>query len=372
MKEIGADDLKRKLESGEPVAVVDIREADEYADWRIEESINLPVYNALNAGNTEALTPHLGTLSNNRPLVAVCRTGSTSKLAARIFESAGFEAYSLAGGMRGWSTMWSEARISISGRSEVAYFQIRRNAKGCLSYLLGSHGSAIVVDPCLDKSVYLNIAAREGLHITHVLETHVHADHISRVRALVKATGAECQMPDNERVNFPYLPLHDGARWSVGGITIEAIATPGHTHESMSYLIDERTLLTGDTLFVESIGRPDLEKGDAGAEMGARMLYHSLRDRILTLSDGVWIFPAHYGRPLSFDGVPVVASLGDLKSRLDMLALDEESFVRTVLSGLKAKPPNFKNIVAINEGKADLEGADYLELEAGPNRCAVR
>jgi glyoxylase-like metal-dependent hydrolase (beta-lactamase superfamily II)/rhodanese-related sulfurtransferase len=371
MKEIDAEELKRRIESGGPFTIVDIRETEEYADWRIQESINLPVYNALNAGNMGALTPHLETLPGNRPLVAVCRTGSTSKLAALILESAGFETYILTGGMRGWSTMWSEARISIAGRSEVSYFQIRRNGKGCFSYLMGSHGTATVVDPCLDKSVYLDVAAREGLHITHVLETHIHADHISRARTLAKASGARYLLPENERVNFPYSPVYDGARWSIGNITIEAIGTPGHTRESMSYLIDERTLLTGDTLFVESIGRPDLEKGDAGAELGARMLYQSLHKRILKLPDSVWVFPAHSSRPLAFDGVPVVASLGNLKAGLKMLTLDEESFVRTVLSGLQAKPSNFKNIIAINEGKVDFEGADYLALEAGPNRCAV-
>jgi glyoxylase-like metal-dependent hydrolase (beta-lactamase superfamily II) len=137
-------------------------------------------------------------------------------------------------------------------------------------------------------------------------------------------------------------------------------------------LIDREALLTGDTLFVESVGRPDLEKGDAGAEAGARMLHHSLHDKILELAGNTGIYPAHYGRPIGFDRVPVGALLSELKSKLGLLELDEQRFVQTVLSNLQAKPPNFQRIIAINEGKAKLGWIDPLDLEAGPNRCAVR
>jgi len=367
------DDLKQLLESGKPVAVVDIREANEYNDWHIHDSTNIPVYNALNRGNTDALTPHIKSLPNDRPIVTVCRMGNTSKLAAHILELSGYDASSLIGGMHGWSTMWSEARIHLASRKDAVFLQVRRNGKGCLSYLLGSHGEATVVDPCVDESVYIQIAKREGLIIKHVLETHLHADHLSRARTLCQTTDAQQLLPTNKRAIYPYTPIRDGDKLSIGGgISIEVIATPGHTGESICYLVEGEALLTGDTLFVESVGRPDLEKGDAGADAGARMLYRSLQERILSLPDFVRIYPAHYSQPLGFDPVPVSAELGELKSTIDLLSIGEENFVQSVLSSLQAKPPNFHAIIAINEGKTDLGSTNPIELEAGPNRCAVR
>ena len=320
MKEMTGDDLKQLLESGKPVAVVDIREANEYSDWHIHNSTNIPVYNALNSGNTDALIPHIDTLPNDRPIITVCHRGNTSKLAAHILESSGYDASSLIGGMRGWSTMWSEARIHLAARKDVLFLQIRRNGKGCLSYLLGSHGEAAIVDPCVDESVYIQIAKREGLMIKHILETHIHADHLSRARALCRTTGAQHLLPTTNRAAYSFTPMNDRNKLHIGEVSVEVIATPGHTGESVCYLVEGEALLTGDTLFVESVGRPDLEKGDAGADAGARMLYRSLQERILRLPDLVRIYPAHYSQPLGFDAVPVRAELGELKSTIDLLS----------------------------------------------------
>jgi len=371
MGQITASELKRKLELGETVAVVDIREANEYSDWRIHGSLNMPVYDALNAGDVKPLRQRVAGLPDDRPIVAVCRRGNTSKIAAQMLESLGYDASSLIGGMRGWSMMWSEARIPLTGRKDVTFIQIRRNGKGCLSYLFGSNGQAAVVDPCVDELVYTEIAKREGLRITHVFDTHVHADHISRARALSKATDAELTMPANQRAVFSFHAIHDGQTIRIGDSTVEAITTPGHTDESMCYLIDGEALLTGDTLFVEGVGRPDLEKGNAGAERGARLLYRSLHERILKFSEVLRIYPAHYSVPLPFDGVAVAATLGELRSKLELLTTNEEEFVSTILSNLLAKPPNFHIVISINEGKTNSSSIDLLDLEAGPNRCAV-
>jgi len=250
--------------------------------------------------------------------------------------------------------------------------QIRRNGKGCLSYLFGSKGEAIVVDPCVHESVYRGIAEREGLNITHIAETHVHADHLSRGRDLSKSTGASLLLPTNHRVAYQYTPVRDGQEIRIGDISVRAITTPGHTGESLSYLVGEEAILTGDTLFVESVGRPDLEKGDAGAEAGARTLYKSLQERLLNLSGIVKVCPGHVSWPLGFDGESVVATLDDVKSGIDLLRADEETFVNTILSSLGAKPPNFQQVIAVNEGRADLPVADPIDLEAGPNRCAIQ
>jgi len=370
MSEITPSQLKSRLASGEPVSILDIREAPEYEAWHIHGSTNLPVYEALRRGSFDALAAGAEALPADRPVVAVCRAGVVSRRAVDWLRGRGFTATSLAGGIRGWGAVWSEAPVRRFEAEGLRLIQVRRNGKGCLSYVLGARGKAIVVDPSVDAGAYVEIAEREGLCIERVLETHVHADHLSRARDLCRAVGARLVLPPNERVGFAYDALRDGERLDVGGIVVEAIATPGHTAESTCYLVAGHALLTGDTLFLDSVGRPDLERGDAGAEDGACALYRSLHERVLARRDGAWVYPAHHSGPLGFDGVALERSLETIAAAQPLLSADEERFVATILGALPPKPPNHVRIIAVNEGRLGTEGIDALDLEAGPNRCA--
>ena len=255
MTEITVSELKTRLEAGEPVAVVDIRESDEYTGWHIYGSRNVPVYNAIGSNRLDLVERGAKDLPADHLVVTVCRVGLRSRTAAAAFRQLGLDAVSLIGGIRGWGAVWTEARIVLESGPDATFLQIRRNGKGCLSYLIGTDGEAVVVDPSVEVSAYLDIAEREGLRVTHVLETHVHADHLSRARELCTITGAELVMPPNDRVTYPYTPIEDGGVLPVGGLSLEAIATPGHTGESTCYLVNGEALLTGDTLFVESVAR---------------------------------------------------------------------------------------------------------------------
>lgn len=372
MSDITPEQLKKRLVAGDSIAVVDIRESDAYEDWHIDGSTNLPVYDALKAGNDGALEARLDELPRDRPIVAVCNVGRTSKLAVDVLRRHGLDAVSLAGGIRGWSLVHTEAPLSLRSAPNATVIQVRRNGKGCLSYILIDGGSAVVVDPAVSATVYLDIARRNGATITHVLETHVHADHISRAGDLARQAGATLHLPANDRVTFEYEPLRDGDALTVGDLTIRVIATPGHTGESVCYRINDELLLTGDTLFTDSVGRPDLEKGDAGTEPGAEALYQSLHEKLLDLPDHVRIAPAHTAGEIGFDGTPIVATLGDLRKRIALLTAPRDQFTEAVLAGLTEKPPSFTEIIAINEGRDDLAGRSAVDLEAGPNRCAVR
>ncbi|MCH8259703.1 MAG: MBL fold metallo-hydrolase [Planctomycetes bacterium] len=371
MKEITNRQLTEMFEAGSPVTVIDVREPEAFASWHIEGSRNIPVGASLRSGDAAPLQHAAKDLPQDRPVVAVCNAGITSQKAAQVLESLGRDSYSLIGGMRGWSLAWSEARLALRSRPEAVFIQLRRHGKGCLSYLLGSAGAAVVVDPSLGIEVYQDIAQREGLTITTVVETHVHADHFSRARALCEAVGADLLIPRNQRVTFDYTPVEHGQTIEIGELKMQAIATPGHTGESTCYLIEDEALLSGDTLFVQSVGRPDLEKGDAGAEAGAHMLYNTLHDRLLSLGASITIYPAHTGSEIGFNGKPVSATLGEIKAEVELLSADEDSFVATILASLTAKPPNHECVISINEGKSDLGDADPLDIEAGPNRCAA-
>jgi glyoxylase-like metal-dependent hydrolase (beta-lactamase superfamily II)/rhodanese-related sulfurtransferase len=372
MSEITADQLKDQLgaASGQPV-VLDIRPRSEYEAWHIEGAINLPVYDSLKAGNVEEAVKAFETLPADRPLVAVCRAGFISQKAAHVLERMHRQVVSLQGGMRGWGAVWTEAPIPLSSVPSATLLQVRRNGKGCLSYVLVDGREAAVIDPSVSTDAYLELAARHGARVTKVLETHVHADHLSRARDLAMHTQAELIYPENDRVTVLYRAVRDGDRLRVGAVELEVIATPGHTGESVCYRIGGDVLLTGDTLFTSAVGRPDLEKGNAGAEKGAHTLWASLHKKVEGLPGSLRVLPAHHATAIGFDGTPVAATLADLRTRLELLQVPEDAFVATVLRSLQAKPPNFEMVIAVNEGKAGLEGIDPLDVEAGPNRCAV-
>lgn len=370
-KEITAEELKAKLEAGEDIEVIDIREADEYEAWHIHPSRNIPIYNALNSGNIQPLLANADQVPKDKPVILCCRVGNTSGVTSQILNNMGFDTYSLIGGMHGWSGVASEAAITLNSQPEARVSQIRRNGKGCLSYLIGSRGEAAVIDPSVDVSAYQQIAERENLKITKVIETHVHADHLSRALELCQATGAEYYLPDNDRVSFSYSAMEEGDEISVGELKLKVIETPGHTGESVCLLLEDEALFTGDTLFVNSVGRPDLEKGDAGAQEGAALLYHSLRDKIMTLPGRLRVLPGHHSKPIGFNGEPIEAQLEELQANLPLLKMERQQFIRRILSALSEKPPNFDIILAINEGKQTLRYFNPLDLEAGPNRCAA-
>jgi len=246
--------------------------------------------------------------------------------------------------------------------------QLRRTGKGCLSYLIGSQGDAVVIDASLDPQVYHRVAGEHGWRIRTILETHVHADHLSRARALASDTGARLCLPTTDRVSFEFAPLKDGDIVRVGPAGLRVLHKPGHTPESACYLLDERALFTGDTLFLEAVGRPDLEATTDQSRRRAHVLHASLQ-RLLALPPETVILPAHASEPVAFDGRPVSATLREVQERKSLLRETEQTFVSQILTRLPPTPPNHHRIVVLNE--AGTLPDDPTELEAGANRCAV-
>jgi glyoxylase-like metal-dependent hydrolase (beta-lactamase superfamily II) len=293
--------------------------------------------------------------------------------------------------MKAWSRAWNTAEVPVpqagpGGTGPTArVIQVRRTGKGCLSYLIGGDGQAVVIDASVEPEVYMSLAATEGWTITAVLDTHVHADHLSRSRALAAAcsgrplgtstTDATVYLPAQQRVSYPFSPLRDGDKIAVGSARITVLATPGHTPESVSYLLaggpDDpvQPVFTGDTLFLAGVGRPDLEASEDEARARAHLLYHSLQ-RLRTLPPETIILPAHTSEPVSFDGQPVTASLAQVQRQVAALHLAEDAFVDSILARIPPTPPNHTRIVALNEAGI-LPSGDLTDLEAGANRCAV-
>jgi glyoxylase-like metal-dependent hydrolase (beta-lactamase superfamily II)/3-mercaptopyruvate sulfurtransferase SseA len=242
---------------------------------------------------------------------------------------------------------------------------------GCLaqaSYLIGSEGEAVVVDPRRDVDEYLAEAQANGLRIRYVIETHLHADFVSGHRELAERTGAEVVFGARGEVKLPHRAVRDGDELRVGRVTLRFLETPGHTPESLSVLVSDADapnesplVLTGDTLFIGDVGRPDLA-GSAGftAEQMASMLYDSLHGKLLKLSDATAVYPAHgagslCGRNISKETSSTIGH--ERRTNYALRPMSKPEFVKLATADLPEVPQYFAKDVAINrEGAPPLAG----------------
>jgi glyoxylase-like metal-dependent hydrolase (beta-lactamase superfamily II)/rhodanese-related sulfurtransferase len=363
---IDVETLRRWLEEGRPVTVLDVRPAAERAEWAIPGSLHVNAYEALKAHDPSALADV--DIPGDEPVVTVCAAGKTSLVAAEQLAARGVEALSLEGGMKAWSLAWNTAEVPLS-TSGIHVIQVRRAGKGCLSYLIGAGEEAFVIDASLDPQVYLDLARSRGWQITSVFDTHIHADHLSRSRQLAEQSGARLFLPDQQRVSFPFTAMRDGDTFATPQLMLTALRTPGHTLESTCYLLNNAFLFTGDTLFPTSIGRPDLHADEQEARARSALLYQSLH-KLLALPLEMLVLPGHASQPVPFDGLLIGARLAEIDEQIGLLHVTQTVFVETLVQRLPATPPNYERITRLNEAGL-FPDHEVTELEAGANRCAI-
>lgn len=364
IKAINTETLRDWLETEKEVSIIDIRPIQERAEWYIPQSIHISAYDKLKANDKSAFQGlHL---EKNIPVVVICAGGKTSLIGTEILQNQGFDAYSLEGGMRGWSLSWNTAKITFSNFEII---QLRRTGKGCLSYIIVSNNEAIIVDASLSVDVYEQILEQQNLTLKYVIETHIHADHISRSKQLADNNNVPLFLPYPNKVAFDFEPINNNTIFELGDIKIKAIKTPGHTLESTTFLIDEKVLLSGDTLFTNGVGRPDLKANNDEALEKAKKLYQSLQT-LLSLEDSVIVLPSHTSQPVDFDNKPIQTTISFVKNNVAMLQLDEKDFTDTILQRIPPTPTNYLSIVELNL-KGDFSDVNPIDLEAGANRCAI-
>src|SRR5277367_375466 len=246
---------------------------------------------------------------------------------------------------------------------------------GCLahaSYMLASQGEAVVVDPQRDVDIYLKAAEEHGVKILHIFETHLHADFVSGHRELAARTGAKIYVGAHAGATYPHVKLQDGFELRVGRVLIRAIESPGHTPESVCLIvIDEEkspkpwAVLTGDTLFIGDVGRPDLSKTHKPQEL-AGLLYDSLHNKLMKLEDDVLVYPAHGAGSLCGRNMRAESSSTIGTERLTNYALQiktREEFIRQLTTNLPTRPDYFLQDAEINRSGATALG-DLPELRA--------
>jgi glyoxylase-like metal-dependent hydrolase (beta-lactamase superfamily II)/rhodanese-related sulfurtransferase len=397
LHQITVSELAADLDAGTSVTVVDTRPPESFDAWHIEGAVNVP-YHPVDGLGGDWDWDRVGELAARGPTVAICAKGLSSTSFGFELSTRGYDDVTVVkGGMEDWSKLYEVVGLD-TGDDDLFVTQVQRRAKGCLGYVVGSRSAraAVVVDATRQSHEFELVAADAGMTIVGVLDTHVHADHISGGRALADRLGVPYYLGSHatdRNVQYDFTPLDDGDSVTVGDVEVKALFAPGHTSDMTNYLVDEKFLLTGDTLFVESVGRTELQfgdvdeqsssarqtgSGDTDAASGAELLYDTLHEKILTLPDETRILPGHVS--VAADGTYGVASpgelvgttLGELRVELDLLGMERDAFVQRIAGDLPAKPPNYERVIEINTGRESVdEEEEATTLELGPNNCAV-
>jgi glyoxylase-like metal-dependent hydrolase (beta-lactamase superfamily II)/rhodanese-related sulfurtransferase len=389
--EWSARELDERLERGEPVFVLDVRHREEFEAASIEgrgalPGLNIPYFEMLEAAESDDLVDAVaryaesslgGELPRDRPVLAVCAKGGTSELVTQALRRLGYDAANLAGGMAAWGAYYA-VRTALAGDG-IAIRQLARPARGCLSYLLESGSRALVIDPGRHIRKYRELVSEHGLTIEGVIDTHGHADHVSGGPALARAVGAPYYLHPYDAIHpidllpatIAYTPLGDGMRLVVGPMTVEVMWVPGHTLGNTALLVNGRYLLSGDSIFIRSVARPDL---GGRAESWAPLHFRSLQ-RLLTLPDETVVLPGHFSRRDEADDRGVFGTtLGTLRRTnrdLERVGRGAEEFIAGMLSSLPTFPDGYVEIKRVNAGLAHPTEEQAGELELGKNQCAL-
>ncbi|MDZ7745700.1 MAG: MBL fold metallo-hydrolase [Halobacteriales archaeon] len=371
-----AAELKSRIDAGEAVMLLDTRAESEYETWHIEgervTTVNVPYFEFLDGFDADLVAD----VPTDEPVVVVCAKGKSSEFVAELLADAGYDTSNLADGMRGWARLYEHTDIELPSGTLVR--QYRRPSSGCLAYMIVNGREAAVVDPLRAFTDRYVADARElDATIEYVLDTHIHADHVSGLRELAAETDATMIIPAAAAargvVDADEMRTVDGGdSLAVGEATIAVRPTPGHTSGMTTYRVDDHVALTGDTLFLDSVARPDLEEGDSGARAAAEQLYETIHERLLTLPGDTLVGPAHFGDAATAreDGAHL-APLGTVIDRLPLLGVDKETFVDRVLTDMPPRPANYEEIIAANLGRTTVSDDDAFTMELGPNNCAA-
>ena len=375
--EITCEDLIRTVESGAPIRVLDIRAPSALSGGRIEI---VPPDRFLNIRGSEILSlgEAVGSeLSVDGPIAVVCGHGNSSKHIALHLNELGYHARSIRGGMAAWTDALATRRLTApAGFDHLIQFD--RVAKGALGYLVAAGGEAILIDIPRKPQPYLDTIRELGLKVVAVADTHVHADYLSGGPAVSRSLGVPYYIHPFDGVSpydatpskIPYTPLAEGQTLRVGPSGIRVEHTPGHTEGSVCFWVGDRTVLTGDFIFVRSVGRPDL-----GGKLDdwTPVLWKSIERARASWTKDALVLPAHYGSELEReDDRSVGRAFGRLPEVNEPLRMASEGdFVAWVKAKVGSIPDAYRKIKTVNLGLLQIWEMEAQELEGGKNACAL-
>jgi len=374
-------ELYARILRDEPLFILDVRNEEEFRRSPIEGRTNLTTVNIPYFEFIEDEEAAAARVPTDREIFVVCAREGSSQYVAGVLHERGYQARYLEGGYVSWGNFYDVRDVVAADWGRIV--QIARPARGDLSFAVISGGQAALIDPMRHTEVYRDLVAAAGATLTHIFDTHVHADHISGGPALAEETGATYYVHAYDAIHpidmlpavIAYTHVQEGDRFQIGAVTITARWFPGHTLGQVNYRFDapdgRSALFTGDGIFLRSFGRPDLGgKGEAWTPI----LYRSITERLPRMaSDDTLILPAHFSTldEGSAEGI-FAAPFAAVRATNDALRpRDEAEFTSYVLSHLPVFPPEYVEIKRVNIGLVTPCDGTANELELGKNICAL-
>jgi glyoxylase-like metal-dependent hydrolase (beta-lactamase superfamily II) len=369
-----ANDLFTWLTNKEDFLLLDVRNDVEFGRFKVEGPYPFDMVNVPYMEFIEMEEDSVARVPKGKKVRIVCAKEGSSKFVGEILVQHGFEdvAHMLVG-IKAWGNLLVPVLVGAGDGYEL--YQFRRPGKASCSYGLISGTEMMVFDPAKNVPFYLDFAKEKGCTIIKTFETHRQADYISGSDMLRQTAGVEIVAPEDDFqvAKFPYTAARDGDchRFSNGGPEVEIIHTPGHTPGSTCYRVDGKYLITGDTVFIQSIGRPDL---GGMAQDWSRMLYKTMTDILLELDDATVILPGHY---IDWDeaneDLAFAAPMGKIKEINDAIysIADEKAFFDFIQANMRTQPEEYAKIREINAGLVEVDAEQQEIMDIGKNECAA-
>ncbi len=375
--EVSSAELATALEAGDPLQLVDVRAPTRVKAGHIELGPDAMFHNIVGSHLIKHTSISRTGIDPEIPVAVICGVGNDSRVIAHHLKGLGCDARSLTGGMSAWMRLTVPRELDPPPSLDRA-IQFDRLGKGALGYLLISDGKAVIIDPPRDASAYVKLLHESDARLVAVADTHVHADYISGAADLAQSNGVPYYLHPADAV-YPYdgtpgriefEALASGKTIEFGRSCLHAVHTPGHTEGSCTYIIDGSFAFTGDFLFIESVGRPDL----AGkTEEWTLRLWESIDSARRSWSPDTLVHPGHYATDAERrDDRTLGERFGILLQENEPLTIQgRDGFVDWVNRRSGSFPEAYRTIKAVNIGLVRVSEAQAEELEVGKNECAL-
>jgi len=375
LKSYSADDLFSFLTQKEDMIVLDVRNEEDFGRFSVEgpfpfDMVNVPYFDFM-----EEEDASVAKVSHEKPVKVVCAKEGSAQYVGEILMNHGFKDVAfLTGGIKTWGNMLTPKRINPES-DDYALYQFIRPAKASCNYGLLYKGEMVNFDPSRNYDFYHSFADSQNVKIVRTFETHLQADYISGSKKIADVTGAEimANVGDFKDASFQYSGVKDGESYSVGGDgpEIKVLHSPGHTPGSTSYIIDDKYFITGDTVFILSVGRPDL---GGKAEEWSVMLFDTLTNKVQNLDKKLNVLPGHFiDWNEANDSLLFVENLGEVIHRnAGVFKISTpENFTKYIKDNMRKSPEIYGEIRKVNVGwlDVDMNEADIMDL--GKNECVA-
>ena len=375
LKSCSANDLFEYLSKKEDMLVLDVRNKEDFERFNIEGPFSFEMANVPYFDFMEEEDATVKKVSREQPIKVVCAKEGSAQYVGEILVNHGFSDISyLTGGIKTWGNMLVPKRLNPAS-DEYALYQFIRPGKASCNYGLIYQGEMVIFDPSRNFDFYQSFATGQNAKIVRTFETHLQADYISGSKQIANATGAEifAHIDDFSEASFQYNEVHDGELFALGGNgpMVKMMHSPGHTPGSTCYIIDEKYFISGDTVFIQSVGRPDL--GGKAKEWSA-LLYETLTNKVQNLDKNLDVLPGHFMNWAEANDQMVFSKKLEniVGQNSSIYALDSlEKFTEFILDNMSNSPAVYDEIRKVNSGwlDVDMDEADVMDL--GKNECAT-